>query len=204
AILWHKNRKKYRGWYVLHRKGADRLYSATRFWFANLTPKMFEAWSEFIALFLLHEIIWRWTTCLQPLFDAVVFEILEPQMKRFAEWRSQQSTTGTIYTVNGDAGESVRLSLADLDEAYLALLRERLRHAREVGDDVRFESIASDLQQLGAFAPNGPLNSAQSYLRHQQVLLAMGRLQHTKARDLLETWDTSAGDAIWAASRARL
>ena len=201
AILWRQHRRQYKGWYVLHREGADRLWQNTEFWIGNLNVRTVEAWVEPVSLFVLSELVWRWSTALQPLHDDVVFKILDPQMKRFVEWRSTLDETS--YEISGSKTRAV-VSLSELDDAYELVLRECLRHAREIGDDVRFQDFAKQLEKAHPTPEVGPLNDAQSFLRHQQVLRLLGRLQHGMARQMLQSWDSSGADIIWSIRRAGL
>lgn len=201
TILWRQHRQQYKGWYALHREGADRLWQNTEFWIGHLNAKVLESWDAPTSLFVLSELVWRWSTALQPLHDNVVFKILDPHIKQFVEWRSMTKEQSVV--VSGSTRNTV-VSLPELDDAYELLLRECLRHAREIGDDVRFQDFAKQLEDAHPAPEVGPLNDAQSFLRHQQVLRLLGRLQHGPARQMLQSWDASNADIIWTIRRAGL
>ncbi len=191
AILWRHHRRQYKGWCVLHRAGAERLWRKTESWIGALNGKLAEEWPEPTSLFVLREIVWRWSTAMQPLHDNVVSEVLYPQLKRFAQWRS--TFTGESYTASGKE-QKVDLPIDELDDAYHAILLECLRHAREIGDDVRFRRLHAELRELHPEPDTGPLDDRQSFVRHQEVLHSLGRLKHKVARQQLQSWDTAASD----------
>ena len=201
AIVWRSNRQQYRGWYVLYREGAERLTDATELWIGRLTAATVEAWPEPTALFVLRELVWRWSTALRPLDDNLVFNVIDPQLKRFAIWR--ETLDETVLSIRG-RNDSLDLSMSELDDAYEMLLRECLRHAREIGNDNRFRSFTTQLDSLALTAPAGVVNDRHAYVRYQHLLQLLGRLQHRAARQQLESWDTSRVEIIWSIRRAGL
>ena len=201
AILWRSHRQEYKGWHVLYRKATDRLALYTEFWCNHFRSVPWNDWPEAVSIFVLHELVWRWKTALRPLYDEVVFKVLDPQIKRFTDWRS--GFTGATWEIRGKERQ-VALPAAELDDAYYALIQECFRHAREIGDDERFQRFLSELTMRHANVAPDVLNDRLSYIRYQEVLKSLGSLKYVSARHQLETWNTSGSAPIWAIRRAGL
>jgi hypothetical protein len=200
AILWRKHRLQFKGWWVLPRAAVDRLWLSTDSW-TNVPQKVANELSPAAAMFVLRELVWRWCLSLLPLYDNFVFKTLDPQMERFRAWRS--SELSSFVDIPGKTS-SVRVEVTEIDEAYEMLMRECLRHAREVGADRRFEEIDRSLEAWSGSLEPAAADDALAYRAYQRALHALARLQHAKARDLLTAWDTSSQDPIWSARRGAL
>src|ERR1035437_1776089 len=101
SLLWRSHRLQYRGWHVLHAEGADRLWNATRNWFNGPPADVLNGWPQPTALFVIRELVWRTRMSLRPLNDDFVFTVLDPLMKRFAEWRVPNQPD--VHVVSGAA-----------------------------------------------------------------------------------------------------
>ena len=201
AILWREHRLQYKGWYVLHRNGVQRLRTYTDFWFQSLNAKVLGEWTESVAIFVLWELIWRNSTALKPLDDQFVLQLIDPQLTRFAEWRRHDPEEPSRI-----AGKtrSLTLPLAELDDAYHALLEECLRHAREIGDGDRFQRFFDELNGDYSEATPNEFDDHQSFLRYQQVLQSLSELRQSEAREQLQSWNPASSDSIWSIRRAGL
>lgn len=201
AILWRSHRRQYKGWYALHRDATERLWSHTQFWIGSLGGIEWENWPEATCIFVLRELIWRWSTAMRPLYDQIVFNVLDPQTDRFARWR--RTFRGARSGVKGKERET-ELSVAELDDAYRFIMQECLRHARETGDNERFERLLAQLKKQHSDVPPDLLNDRQSFVYYQDILHSLGSLKYATARRQLETWNTAASAPIWGIRRAGL
>lgn len=198
AILWREHRQHYQGWHVLHRKGVVRLWNHTEFWIQNHKNLAWDELSEPVAIFVLRELVWRCSAALRPLSDNFVAEIVDPQLKRFVEWR------GTFNGVFCKIAENFNVPISEFDDGYEQLLREIIRHAREIADDDRFEHLMLELEQLPPISSDTRGDDRSSFFQYQRILHALGRFDHDDARKRLSSWNTSSVDVIWTLRRAGL
>jgi hypothetical protein len=158
-----------------------------------------QQWPEPTSIFVLRELVWRWTTALQPLPDDWVFNVIDLQMARFAAWRN--GFRGSSVVLQGRT-RVLETPIGEIDAAYEMLVRECVRHAREIGDDLRFGKFVDQLRAISS--ASGLAKDHEPYLRYQELLHSLGKLQHAVARQELEAWDTSRADIIWTIRRAGL
>ena len=201
AIAWRSHRQQYKGWCVLHRDAVKQLWSSTDSWVNDLLKVVWGDWPEPTCNFVLHEIVWRWSTAMRPLYDKVVFKVLDPQMEQFVQWR--QTFTGTTWHVKGKT-QAIEVPVAELDSAYCLLMQECLRHAREIGDEERFQRLLERIRNDHSTVPTEVLNDREAYIRYQEILHSLGHLKYAVARDQLEAWNTSTAAPIWSIRRAGL
>ena len=217
ANAWRGHRQTYLGWCVLPRRGLESIWHVTEQWLIPMPTPTIAIFDAPTAIFVLREIVWRFQTAMLPLWDQLVSEGIDPALAAFAEWKVKQhdhddswaKLTRDGISLNHDAN-SVNVSLAELLDAELQLRLETLRHARETGNSIRFQQIATVIDtQLGpAVAMDqviaGKKNEARQFVIHQRCLQSLSRLQHGTIRHELLTWDVDGVDDIWSIRKAAL
>ncbi len=200
AILWRHHRLQYRGWCVQYEQGADRLGLSTEEWMKAAIKLKDTDSSVASKLFVVRELVWRWSTALRPMYDNVVFELLDPVLRDFEAWG--QELGDKAFEVKSD-NSSLTITTGELEDAYTYLLLACLRHAREIARDDRFRDLCERIERTEKLK-GVQWRETQATVIHEQVLLALCRLRHSEASDLLTSWDTQDCDVIWTIRRAGL
>lgn len=201
AMLWRRHRLHYKGWHVLYRQGIERIWAATSSWVGALSPEVASQWSPPQAILILRELAWRCARALRPLPDDVVFELIDPALVKYKQWRA--TNEDSEVTIHGDGG-GTSVKISELDDCALSVRLELLRHAREIGNLARFESVDGETEQILGGLGRSASQDARQFVEHQRVLLLLAKLDEEGARSRLENWDTPATDPVWAVRRAGL
>lgn len=200
AILWRRHRLQYRGWCVQYEQGANRLSVLTEEWMKAALKLKDDSLSAPTKLFVLRELAWRWSTALQPFYDYIVFELFDPALTDFDTWR--KGDVGATFDIKGEKS-TVTVTIGEFEEAYTYLLLACLRHAREIARDDRFNELRVRIEETESLK-GASWRETQAAMTHERILLALCRLRHSEARDLITSWDTQGSDVIWTIRRAGL
>jgi hypothetical protein len=200
AVDWRRHRFEYKGWHVLYRSGITQLWRRTEFWLGRLSRKTVEDWEPYERIFVLRELLWRTAHALQPIPDKLVEHVIDFSLEEYVRWRSGRAAEAA----NQSTSAAVSLDPTELDEAYTYILLELLRHAREIGDALRFDSIKARVETELDGASFGENRSERHFVRHQTALRMLSRFEHDLARAALRKWETNNADDIWTIRRAGL
>lgn len=194
ALRWRDNRKQYEGWEVLHKAAIDRLWTSTQFWLRDLNSPTAEQWTIQEKVLVLRELAWRLGRCLQPLPDRIVTDVIDPAIESF-----ESADFGADQTVLFGHSNKKQVSVRELQSDVLAIRLELVRHAREIGDSVRFDNLCETVQENELCT-----GTHRSFLTHQNVLLLFAQSKYEEARALLLSWQTHGVSAIWTVRKSGL
>ncbi|ACK86382.1 SIR2 family NAD-dependent protein deacylase [Methylorubrum extorquens] len=173
---WHHNRSLYPGWVVAPRAARSRIWTHTEHMLAEMLRRI-EAMPPLERLHALDELNWRLETCLVPLW-----------------WQIPRLIQETIDTVLEQARPLQPVAAAMIRRLRFGLLR----HAREIGDDERFDELAMSLQVECEHRSDD-----HARVTYERCLQSISQFDYAAAEALISGW-TIDGDPFWLVRKAGL
>lgn len=202
ALAWRNNRRLYPGWVVPNLEAIEHLWSKTEPWaeHAETNPPELTTLDAPTCVFVQFELLWRMRHAVFPAYDRLATVTWSQLLGRYSEWR------GAFESSRVEIGPEARrhsTDIAELDFCAVELYLETLRHAREVGDFERFNSLF-DAPPYG----NWHISREQSeyvehFRRYQECLVCLSMWKDDDLTTLLSNWKTDV-QPVWALRRAGL
>ncbi|MCA9090814.1 MAG: SIR2 family protein [Planctomycetaceae bacterium] len=191
---WRRHRERYQGWVVLPQHSLERLAENVSSWMSWANAKLVQEWTIVDRLSIVRELAWRAATASTPLYDEFVFQVVDPLLKEVEVGVHGQRFESDL--------ESWKLTRDGFDIAVRYVHLQVLRHAREIGDDSRFDELLAKCESDCSHLAEG--DDARQFIEYQVVLRELGRLDHVTARSALSSWRTQGASPIWKVRRAAL
>nr|WP_171015404.1 SIR2 family protein [Methylobacterium sp. L1A1] len=174
--VWRHNRSLYPGWIVAPRAARSQIWSRTEHMLAGLLQRI-EAMPPVERLHALDELNWRLETSLVPLWWQIPRLIQEAIDGILDQPHPPKPEATTVI-------RSLRFGL--------------LRHAREIGDDERFDELAASLQ-----AECEHRSDDRARVTYERCLRSISQFDYAAAEALISGW-TIDGDPFWLVRKAGL
>ena len=192
--IWRRHREEFQGWVVLPQRSLERLAENLSFWIGRANAKLVEKWSVVDRVMLVRELAWRAATASTPLYDGFVYNIIDPLLQDLHSKDSQKSREAEL--------KMWEISRYEFDEAVRYIHLQVLRHAREIGDDSRFNDFITKCRVKCKSLTES--EEDHQFINYQIALRELGRLDHIAALDVLRNWRTHSASPIWKVRRASL
>jgi len=192
--IWRTHRERHQGWVVLPQRSLERLAENVSSWMSWANAKLVKDWTIIDRLMLVKELSWRAATASSPLYDDFVFEVVDPLLENIQASDNDQDIQRGL--------KSWEMTQDDFESAISYIRLQVLRHAREIGNDSRFDELRAKCES--EFSHPDEVDDSHHFIKQQVVLRELGRLDHIAARSALRSWKTQKASPIWKVRRAAL
>lgn len=199
AKHWRNSRLAYPKWLIPHKDALENLWDATDTW-ASVATDAGEGLRDCDAptrVFILHELVWRISLSLFPLYDALARSVVDPTLSDYSAWRASHAADVVV----GVGAATMTISTAEIDAAAVRLQLERLRHARETGEFATFSQLLQTIE-ASCDRENGVTTShIRDACTYERILYCLSTWNEKECEALLAHWKTT-GAPLWALRRA--
>jgi tetratricopeptide (TPR) repeat protein len=192
---WKAVRSQYPGWIIAPRSNRERLWDGTSSWLP-IVMRMVTELLPTQSISLLYELNWRFERCLFPMFTDLERHLVTA-LESVNPFPGQLDlpNAGVVMGASGDqSADWAKTRAAWIDLAFAVL-----RSAREDGDDAKYSLWGSRLEKLATLD-----DSVGARLAYDRCLMALGQLDHARAREIVGNWRNNERDPFQYIRRASI